>query len=191
MRNKKLDLFKSRTYLLCFGFILVIFVHSIFDSVQGAEQEAGPVQEPHILTGAEQEAGPVQEPHVRNRKLDLFKSRTYSQWQTERVEREAQKRAAYEKQQAEMAELQAYVDKWSAGTKAASAQVDGPIRRGKRAYTRRVVQSDEGRGHIPAEWTHQTRGEGIYPQGGPIIRRERAYTRRVVQSDEGRGHIPA
>eukprot|EP00959_Pyramimonas_sp_CCMP1952_P077454 1618917-Pyramimonas_sp.AAC.1 len=32
----------------------------------------------------------------------------------------------------------------------------------------RVDQSDEGRGHIPAGWTNQTRGEGIYPRGGPI-----------------------
>eukprot|EP00242_Pyramimonas_sp_CCMP2087_P007232 CAMPEP_0198205076 /NCGR_PEP_ID=MMETSP1445-20131203/8557_1 /TAXON_ID=36898 /ORGANISM="Pyramimonas sp., Strain CCMP2087" /LENGTH=737 /DNA_ID=CAMNT_0043877227 /DNA_START=117 /DNA_END=2330 /DNA_ORIENTATION=- len=59
---------------------------------------------------------------VRNRKLDLYKSRTYSQWETERVEREARKVAAWEKQQEEIADLQAYVDKWGAGTKAKSAQ---------------------------------------------------------------------
>eukprot|EP00959_Pyramimonas_sp_CCMP1952_P048873 1020929-Pyramimonas_sp.AAC.1 len=42
---------------------------------------------------------------------------------------------------------------------------------------RMVDQSYEGRGHIPAGWTNQTRGEGIYPQGGPIRRGERAYAR--------------
>eukprot|EP00976_Prorocentrum_cordatum_P065515 1177931-Prorocentrum_minimum.AAC.1 len=42
----------------------------------------------------------------------------------------------------------------------------GPIRRGERAQTRRVDQSDEGRGHIPAGWTNRTREEGIYLQAG-------------------------
>jgi len=59
---------------------------------------------------------------VRSRKLELYKSRTYAQWKTERVDREAQRAVAWEKQQAELAELQAFVDKWGAGTKSASAQ---------------------------------------------------------------------
>eukprot|EP00959_Pyramimonas_sp_CCMP1952_P312493 6540962-Pyramimonas_sp.AAC.1 len=39
-----------------------------------------------------------------------------------------------------------------------------PIRRGQRAYTRRAGQSEQGRGHIPAGRTNQTRGEGICSQ---------------------------
>eukprot|EP00959_Pyramimonas_sp_CCMP1952_P258012 5392497-Pyramimonas_sp.AAC.1 len=42
--------------------------------------------------------------------------------------------------------------------------------------------------HMPAGWTNQSRGEGIYPQGGPISRGERAFTFRVDQSNERRGY---
>jgi ATPase subunit of ABC transporter with duplicated ATPase domains len=42
--------------------------------------------------------------------------------QVERADREAQKAAAYEKQQTELAHLQSFVDKWGAGTKSAAAQ---------------------------------------------------------------------
>eukprot|EP00959_Pyramimonas_sp_CCMP1952_P135501 2835047-Pyramimonas_sp.AAC.2 len=33
--------------------------------------------------------------------------------------------------------------------------IDGPIGRGERAYTHRVDQSDEGRGHIPSDQLHR------------------------------------
>mmetsp|Transcript_15623 Transcript_15623/g.21594 ORF Transcript_15623/g.21594 Transcript_15623/m.21594 type:complete len:684 (-) Transcript_15623:306-2357(-) len=59
---------------------------------------------------------------VRNKRLELYKSRTYTQWQVEREEREAQKAAAWDKQQTEIAHLQSFVDKFGAGTKASQAQ---------------------------------------------------------------------
>lgn len=60
---------------------------------------------------------------VRNRRLDIYKSRNYDQWQTEREEREAQRVAIYEKQQEEIAHLQSFVDRFGASaTKASQAQ---------------------------------------------------------------------
>jgi len=60
---------------------------------------------------------------VRNRRLDIYKSRNYDQWQTEREEREAQRAAIYEKQQEEIAHLQSFVDRFGASaTKASQAQ---------------------------------------------------------------------
>jgi len=60
---------------------------------------------------------------VRNKKLDLYKSRTYSQWKVERVEREERKKAAWEKQQEEIAHLQSFVDRFGASaSKATQAQ---------------------------------------------------------------------
>jgi ATPase subunit of ABC transporter with duplicated ATPase domains len=49
-------------------------------------------------------------------------SRAWYGGQVERADREAQKAAAYEKQQTELAHLQSFVDKWGAGTKSAAAQ---------------------------------------------------------------------
>jgi len=60
---------------------------------------------------------------VRNRRLELYKSRGYDQWLEEREERMAQRASEYEKQQAEIAHLQSFVDRFGASaTKASQAQ---------------------------------------------------------------------
>ena len=57
---------------------------------------------------------------IRNRRLDLYKSRKYSQWLVEREEREERRIAEYEKQQAEIAHLQSFVDRFGASATKAS-----------------------------------------------------------------------
>mmetsp|Transcript_136006 Transcript_136006/g.235939 ORF Transcript_136006/g.235939 Transcript_136006/m.235939 type:complete len:865 (-) Transcript_136006:849-3443(-) len=60
---------------------------------------------------------------VRNKKLDLYKSRSFDQWGVEREEREARAIALWERQEEEIARLQTFVDKYGASaTKASAAQ---------------------------------------------------------------------
>ena len=60
---------------------------------------------------------------VRNRHLDLYRSRSYAQWEVEREEREARLQSEYERQQAEIERLQGFVDRFGASaTKASQAQ---------------------------------------------------------------------
>eukprot|EP00854_Cymbomonas_tetramitiformis_P031320 gene31320-39362_t len=60
---------------------------------------------------------------VRNRRLELYRSRSYDQWEIERVERVERQKAEYEKQQEEIDRLQDWVDKFGAkATKATQAE---------------------------------------------------------------------
>ena len=57
---------------------------------------------------------------VKGGTVELYKSRTHNQWLVERVERVNRAQAAYEKNQEEIARLQAFVDRFGAKTMGAS-----------------------------------------------------------------------
>lgn len=57
---------------------------------------------------------------VRHGKIELYKSRTYDQWQVEREERVKAAQALYEANQREIARLQTFVDRFGAKTMGAS-----------------------------------------------------------------------
>eukprot|EP00976_Prorocentrum_cordatum_P091374 1188505-Prorocentrum_minimum.AAC.2 len=66
----------------------------------------------------------------------------------------------------------------------------GPIKGGKRAYSRVRGQSKEGSEHIPGSGANQRREASIFPGQGPIKGGKRAYSRSRGQSKEGSEHIP-
>eukprot|EP00667_Euglena_gracilis_P003096 EG_transcript_3104 len=57
---------------------------------------------------------------VRNKRLDIYRSRSYDQWLVEREEREQRLLAEFEKQQEEIAHLQSFVDRFGASANRAS-----------------------------------------------------------------------
>ena len=57
---------------------------------------------------------------IRSGTIELYKSRSFEQWEVERVERVERAQAAYEKNQEEIARLQGFVDRFGAKTMGAS-----------------------------------------------------------------------
>jgi ATP-binding cassette subfamily F protein 3 len=57
---------------------------------------------------------------IRSGTIELYKSRSFAQWEVERVERVARAQAAFEKNQEEIARLQGFVDRFGAKTMGAS-----------------------------------------------------------------------